>query len=108
MGVVVTDKALQLVDQLSGFLRSDEFGGLDQIYQKLYLRQFKFAAQQPVTIAGTITVNDIKTIVTKSLDIAVNAFALRLDSVCGKMRDDLCGCYTVEFIGMVPQIIQNL
>ena len=51
--------------------------------------------------------DDVITIITKRLDIVIDAFTLRPDAVCREMVDDLCGSDGMGFIRVLTQIIQK-
>lgn len=51
--------------------------------------------------------DDVITIITKRLDIVIDAFTLRPDAVCHEMVDDLWGSDGMGFIRVLTQIIQK-
>ena len=51
--------------------------------------------------------DDVITIITKRLDIVIDAFTLRPDAVFREMVDDLWGSDGMGFIRVLTQIIQK-
>ena len=101
--------ALELRDQLVGFLLCDESGGLHRIYEKLQLDKLELPACNLIMVGLAILhAYDIQTKRTQILDVTVQALPLCCDIVCFQFLNDFIQCQVMIFVCLFEQNLHQI